>query len=200
METKKSDRQLTCVASVKENLDRVPSSIPSSQMKRLVQVSHKMNQELEGFICHCIASVFLDPCLQQRGYVLNAVQDIDPWIPSPATGTGEGACLGRVVIQCAYVVQGSGPTHLHSMLIGPGGHRSKMALVRWHFKDATQRWEDTWVQIHLCNCCDYFMACGLLVSIALSDTSSSMGLTCCAPSMSAFQESDTSKRRKGKRC
>ena len=101
-------------------------------MQGHVQVTEKMDQELEGLFSDGITlgSSSLDPFFQQPGSILDTSQDIYPFATGPAIEPGEQTLLGRMIALSAYIMELCGPTHTISELVGPSRDGRKRARIR----------------------------------------------------------------------
>jgi hypothetical protein len=126
-------------------------------VKRLVHVTNEMYQELEGLTGNRVTGIVVHPVLKQFRGVLDRIKNVATFGTSPTMRARKSTCLRGVVVNRAYVVERCRPTHMDAVLVGPCGDRRYVALAQGKIKNFAKGWEHRWVQVHLCNCCDYFM-------------------------------------------
>ena len=82
-------------------------------MKRLVDITHEVHQELERLARYFVACLFEDPFFQQRGCILHRIEYVDELLTVPATHAGEEQVFGgwssRGLIKCMFADQGNLP-------------------------------------------------------------------------------------------
>jgi len=97
-------------------------------MKKLVDITHEVHQELERLARYFVACLFEDPFFQQRGCILHRIEYVDELLTVPATHAGEEAGLWWVVVQRVDKVHVRRPRQLAPVLVSPCGDRRQMTF------------------------------------------------------------------------
>jgi hypothetical protein len=132
-------------SSVPIHLVAVPATITAAKVQRLMHISHKMNQKLEGLLREFRGTRVpggglggpADEIGEDGGDVVNGVQDVGVLFTGPAICAWETTVVRWVVVGAVYEVQWGGPTGAEADLVCPCGDRREVA---WRVGGAGCSW------------------------------------------------------------
>jgi hypothetical protein len=102
-------------------------------MQRLMQISNKVDQKLQGLIRSIIlrprqSNVLIpDPILQNISNIPNCAKDVTAFLPCPPALPWKQAGLRRMIIEGTDVVKSGGPAHFKADSVGPRRYGCQMA-------------------------------------------------------------------------